>query len=993
VQRKLISDALLCVTLFATMAAHYHRAPAPSAQAAAYGALPLSFEPNVGQTAAGVDFLAHGSGYTLALTAGTAALGLRRGTTAPTNAAPSAAVAAGLQLQLGLVGANPQAPGSGEAPLPGTVNYFLGNDSAAWRTGISTYARVRYREVYPGVDVVYYGEQGQLEYDFELAPGANPTQVRLDFARSTGVAVDGQGGLLVQLAGGAVRQERPQLYQEVDGERRAVGGTYLLEARGQVGIAVGAYDASRALVIDPVLVYATYLGGSSGGVLGGDVGRGVAVDGAGNAYVTGFTASADFPTQAPLQAGLGGSGATNAFAAKLNPAGNALVYATYLGGSGGVFGDEGKGIAVDGAGNAYVTVNTRSADFPTTAGAFQTSLGSVHGNAFVAELNPAGNALVYSTYLGGSGNSRQGNGDAGSGIAVDGAGNAYVTGFTDSADFPTQAPLQAGLGGSGATNAFVAELNPAGSALVYSTYLGGSGGVFVDEGTGIAVDGAGNAYVTGNTRSADFPTTVGAFQTSLGNEIGNAFVAKLNPAGSALVYSTYLGGSGNSRQGNGDAGAGIAVDGAGNAYVTGHTGSPDFPTKNPLQAALGGQVLDNAFVAKLNAAGSALVYSTYLGGSRQDVGRGIAVDGAGNAYVTGDTGSPDFPTQAPLQAALGSVHIINNGNAFVAKLNAAGSAFVYSTYVGGGGDAGRGIAVDGAGNAYVTGTTDSADFPTKNPLQGALGGSGATNTFVAKIAGDGATSSASGLQPGPGTGRPAAAPVAPSALTATVQDASSLQLAWTLPADADGAIIDDASGHAVATTSRGQTSYTVQGLTPGSYVCFIAYAFNAAGSSGWSNWACATLLPASSFASGITAGPDGNLWFTEPHGNRIGRITPAGEVTEYSDGISANSHPVGITAGPDGNLWFTEPNGNRIGRITPAGVVTEFSRGITSNSAPYGITAGPDGNLWFTERNGNRIGRITPAGAVTEFSIGITPNSTPYDIAAGPDGNLWFLER
>ena len=575
------------------------------------------------------------------------------------------------------------------------------------------------------------------------------------------------GGVRVQLAGGAVRQERPELYQVVGGRRRWVAGAYRMGPSGKVSFAVGAYDARRPLVVDPVLVYSTHLGGS-----GGDQGNGIAVDGGGNAYVTGSTFSADFPTKNPLQA------------------------------------------AKHGAANGRST-------------------------AFVAKLNGAGSALVYATYLGGSGD------DVGTGIAVDGAGNVYVTGSTTSPDFPTKSPLQAALGGSGSgfSNAFVAKLNPTGSALVYSTYLGGSGSALVnstslgsDEGHGIAVDGMGNAYVTGYTYSADFPTE-SPLQATLGGR-QNAFVAKLNAAGSALVYSTYLGGSGNF-----DGGHGIAVDGAGNAYVIGNTDSVDFPTKNPLQATLGGSG-GNVFVAKLNTAGSALVYSTYLGGSSffGDVGTGIAVDGAGNAYVTGLASSTDFPTKNPLQAALGGRGATN---AFVAKLNAAGSALVYSTYLGGSGrpigDKGKGITVDEAGNAYVTGDTNSADFPTKNPLQAATGGSGGlfSTAFVAKIAGG-----AGGPQPGAGTAQPAVAPAAPGTLTATVEDTTTVQLAWMPDPTAAGTVIDDASGDIIATTSSGQTSYTVQGLTPGSYVCFIAYAFNAAGTSGWSNWACATLPPA-----------------------------------------------------------------------------------------------------------------------------------------------------
>jgi hypothetical protein len=409
-------------------------------------------------------------------------------------------------------------------------------------------------------------------------------------------------------------------------------------------------------VIDPVLVYSTYLGGSSS-----DSGISIAVDSAGNAYVTGETSSPDFPTEIPLQPVCRGFfNCGDVFVAKLNAAGTALVYSTFLGGSGSG-GEDGGGIAVDSAGNAYVSGSTRSTDFPTV-NPLQPGFGGGNcfgipcADAFVAKLNAAGSALVYSTYLGGSREDGFSPGVFSSGgIAVDSAGNAYITGRTDSTDFPTANPLQPAKRGS--EDAFVAKLNAAGSALVYSTYLGGSRGA---RGSSIATDQAGNAYVTGETSSADFPTK-NPLQPALGGDV-DAFVAKLNPAGTALVYSTYLGGSVGAE--TGDEAYGIAVDSDGNAYVTGATSSPDFPTKNPLQPALSGE--SDAFMAKLNPAGSALVYSTYLGGSafnKAEFGLGIAADSAGNAYVTGLTELPDFPTSNPLQPALGG-----DFDAFVAKI-------------------------------------------------------------------------------------------------------------------------------------------------------------------------------------------------------------------------------------------------------------------------------------------------------------------------------------
>jgi hypothetical protein len=696
---------------------------------AAYGQIPLSFEANHGQTDPQVQYLARGQGYALFLTETEAVLTLQK------PAATSASSAAGAVLRLQLIGANAAPPVQGLDPLAGTDNYFVGNDPAQWHTAIPTYGRVAYAGVYPGIDLVYYGNQQQLEYDFTIAPGADPGLIRLHVDGAQNLALDSQGDLVLHTAGGDVVEHAPVLYQQGAGGRQPIAGWFVPEGGDQVGFAVGAYDRSRPLIIDPTLSYSTYLGGS-----GHTVGTAIAVDAAGNAYVTGDTSSTNFPTTpGAFQTTLGGGGfTTNAFVTKLNATGTALVYSTYLGGSGlSEFGDRGTGIAVDAAGNAYVTGLTESSSFPTTPGAFQTHLGgSGAENAFVTKLNTSGTALVYSTYLGGN------TGDEGFGIAVDASGNAYVTGQTNSRNFPTTpGAFQATYAGSGDTKAFVTKLNPAGTALVYSTYLGGSGAAGSgDSGAGIAVDAAGNAYIAGSTYSSDFPTTPGTFQAS-NRGFPNAFVTELNAAGTALVYSTYLGGS------RSDFGTAIAVDTASNVYVTGFTQSSDFPTTpGAFQTTLGGggdlNGDTNAFVTKLNATGTALVYSTYLGGSvsnpfyNGDLGLGIAVDGSGDAYVTGSTRSSNFPTTpGAFQTQLGGL----DGNAFVTKLNATGTALVYSTYLGGSGgagfgDVGTGIAVDAAGNAYVTGSTGSANFPTTpGAFQATLGG-GTTDAFVAKFA-------------------------------------------------------------------------------------------------------------------------------------------------------------------------------------------------------------------------------------------------------------------
>jgi plastocyanin len=670
---------------------------------ASYGKLPLHFESNQGQTDERVKFLARGSGYGLFLTSTESVLVLRKAEAgrpregvARREAATKKLSSPPEVLRMKLLGADPRPAIEGREELPGKSHYFIGNDPQKWRTDVTQYARVEYKDVYPGVSLTYYGNQGQLEYDFVVSPGGDPRRIRLGIEGAEEIHVDAEGNLVLSLPGGEVVEKAPFVYQEVDGARKAVEGRFVLRGRGEVGFEVGAYEADRPLVLDPVLAYSTYLGGTQF-----DEGLGIAVDASGSAYVTGRTVSTDFPTANPLQAASGGG--FDAFVTKLNAAGSALAYSTYLGGSNG---DVGQAIAVDPSGNAYVAGFTYSTDFPTV-NPLQATFGGGQDDAFVAKLNPAGSALLYSTYLGGSGD------DEAYAIALDASQNAYVTGRTYSTNFPTASPFQATYGG--VTDAFVAKLNTAGTALVYSTYLGGSN---TDEAYGIAVDASGSAFVTGWTQSLNFPTA-NPLQAYTGG--ADAFVAKLNTAGSALLYSTYLGGTLN------DYGEAIAVDASGNAYVTGLTNSTNFPTANPLQAT-NLATYYTAFVTKVNTTGSALVYSTYLGGNIDDHGAGLSVDASGNAYVTGQTSSTNFPTASPLQAANGG----GVADAFVAKVNAAGSALIFSTYLGGSGDdRGFGIAVDRSGNSYVTGRTLSTNFPTANPFQTTYGGN--TDAFVAKI--------------------------------------------------------------------------------------------------------------------------------------------------------------------------------------------------------------------------------------------------------------------
>jgi hypothetical protein len=701
----------------------------------AYANLPLSFEANRGQTDQQVKFISRGNGYTLFLTPSEAVIqfriadfGLRIDSLKSEIRNLKSQI---IKMRFVAANANPSVVGLEQ--LSGKVNYIFGTDPTKWRTGVASYAKVKYENVYPGVDLVYYGNQQQLEYDFVVAPGADPNTIALEFAGADKLELDADGNLLLDTAGGQIRQHKPTVYQDVTGIRQEIPGGYVLleqhtdhasRITHQVGFHVESYDPTRPLIIDPVLVYSTYLGGSgyeNNRTIGSARG-GIAVDADGNVYVTGRTESRDFPTASAFQpTNKGGFFNADVFVAKFNPAGSALVYSTYLGGS---KDEEGRDIAVDADGNAYVTGATglNSSDFPTTPGAFKTRDGGV----FVTKLSPTG-ALVYSAHFGGF------LGAEGNDIAVDMAGNAYVTGETFSDDFPIT-PGTAFQTVKRFNDAFVTVLNATGSGLRYSTYLGGSR---TEEGVAIAVDTSGNAYVTGTTNSSDLPTA-NPLQRAFGGGFDDAFVAKLNPLapGSAsLVYSTYLGGNGS------DQGRDIAVDGAGNAYVTGETSSSNFPVMSALQPTFGGTVPQaDAFVTKLSAAGSTLVYSTYLGGESNDEGNDIAVDGAGNAYVIGTTFSLDFPIVNPFLSR-SQRQSLDSNDAFVTKLNAAGSGLIYSSLLGGDGhvhETGLGIAVDAGGNAYVTGQTDSTDFPTVNPLQPAIGGScqpgPCPDAFVAKIA-------------------------------------------------------------------------------------------------------------------------------------------------------------------------------------------------------------------------------------------------------------------
>ncbi len=726
--------AIIAVSLFVLSPAHRRSAsrsgaaasvvsqPGPPAPAARlrvqtnYASLPLAFEQNQGQTDAQVKYMARGDGYILFLTGDDAVFSLqsasknsasitRRGA-APTKnherRAPANDSAAVVRMQL--AGGNPGAKVSASDLLPGKSNYFLGSDPRKWHSDVPHYARVSYQDVYPGVNLAFHGAQRQTEFDFVVAPGANPAPIAFRFTGAQGIKTDDSGNLVLSSAAGNVQLHKPVAYQEQNGVRQAVDARFVLKTDKQVTFALGNYDRSRELVIDPSVTYAysTYLGGS-----GADEGQGIAFDGSGNAYVTGQTASPNFPGFSSTNKL---KGTANAFVTKLTPSGT-LGYSTYVGGSAS---DSGNAIAVDStSGSAFVAGGTTSTDFPTVL-PFQSTLGG-GSDAFAFELLSNG-TLSYSTYLGGSGD------DIGLGIALNQTTRSYaVVGKTASSNFPTHNALQAALNGT--SNGFV-SLWDSTKARVYSTYLGGGTG---DSVFGVALDSSDNAFVTGQTFSTSFPTK-NPFQSTCGScssGNSNAFVTVINAAGSAYVYSSFLGGSGL------DIGDGIAVDSNGNAYVAGTTTSSAFPTTTvALQTVYGGST--DGFITEVNQQGSAMVYSTYLGGTGFDAAASIAVDNSGNAYVTGQTSSSTFPTVGATQSAL------KGGNdAFVSEINSSGTALVFSTYLGGsldeddGGNFGA-LAVENSGaNIYVTGNTASADFPTTtSPLQAA--NAGGNDAFVVK---------------------------------------------------------------------------------------------------------------------------------------------------------------------------------------------------------------------------------------------------------------------
>ncbi|HLK48612.1 MAG TPA: SBBP repeat-containing protein [Bryobacteraceae bacterium] len=632
----------------------------------ASGSLPIAFEVNRGQAPAEFGFVSRSEHYAVSLSAARVewASGKSRVTAV-------------------LEGARPDASGAAESPLPGVVNYVRGGNPSKWLLDIPTYRQARYRGVYPGIDVLYYGKEGRMEYDFLVAAGANPNLIRMRYRGARRMRLSSAGDLLLETASGTIQQQKPVAYQERGGQRRPVAARYIVDG-STVRLAVAHYDRAQPLVIDPPLSWATYSSFHSSTT---DVAA-VATDPAGNVYISGYAIS-------PL-------GDADCVVAQLNPTGTTVLYRTVLAGSGD---DAGYAIAPDAFGNVYVTGQTDSSDFPNTNPG--QSLGGMGIDAFAAKLDHTGK-LVYSTYLGGSQT------EVGYALAVDMSGNLYVAGGTQSSDFPrTGNAFQNTI--AGGIDAFVSVFDPNGS-LLYSTFFGGSAD---DIAYGIIVDPAYNVYLTGTTTSTNFPVTSAAFQPHSGGGI-DGFVTKLAPFGGPL-YSTYIGGSGD------DSPAAIAVDGAGAAYVAGATSSSNFPTKSPFQGVFYGK--KDIFAFKMNAAGSQLVYSTYVGGSGTDTAGGVALDANGNLYIAGHSDSEDFPTvNAFAPSRKGAV------NGVVTALGPAGNTLNFSTYLGGSNqDSANGIALNCTTGLSIAGNTASLDFPVTAGVMQSTFGLNEQDGFVASI--------------------------------------------------------------------------------------------------------------------------------------------------------------------------------------------------------------------------------------------------------------------
>ncbi len=893
--RRAIASAC---TIAATCAA-FAVTPGTSPKVAAdYGRLPLSFVVNQGQSAPQVRFAASGQGYQVILTSSEAVLGLSR----PGRGGDKSAASIGDSFKLDLPGSKAGIAPTGEKQLPGKANFFLGNDPAKWHADIPTYSRVRYAEVYPGIDLVYYGNQRQLEFDFVVAAHARPEQIRLHLSGARRMRIDAAGNLEVVGRHGQMAFHKPVLYQERDGKRESVDGAFLL-AGGNVSFRVGDYDPELPLIIDPVLAYATYLGGSCTQNIS-DIAYALAVDTSGNAYVAGMAGSIDFPvTSGALQTAIGTqtigglnlNAQSNAFITKLNASGTALLYSTYLGGGGGRS-DWATAIALDASGNAYVTGQANSANFPVTTGAFQTSPRTQNSNsAFVAKLDPSGSALIYSTYLGGSLATTS---DA---IAVNANGNVYVAGYSDSSDHPVSSGAYQSTNHttiSLGSNVFVTEFSADGSSLVYSTYIGGSRS---DNAKTLALDAQGNAYVAGAATSSDYPVTSGAYQTAkLSTRTGSltGFISKLSANGDSLLYSTFLGGS------SGDSVNAIALDNLNNVYATGVANSSDFPVSS---AAYQSQFSSGSgFIAKLNPSATDLVYSTFLHGTHGGFATpaGIALDGSTNVYVAGSFYGDDLPVTS------GAVQSVNNaynggGDAgFLAEIDSSGSSLLYATYFAGSFiDNANAVALDAAGSVYLAGQSASSDLPvTSGAFQTKNNGAARYlfNAFVAKINIPSLLmATRTNLTPNPNPSTVGSSVT----FTATVSAASGTP-AGTVAFTVDGSIASDET-----LDSSGQATYSTTSLSTGTHTVAAAYAGSSTFAASASSPLTETVNPLTSPAMSWTPSPSSITYPTALVAGQLNAQAMNGSTNVSNDG--AFVYYLNSVGGTEASVGTVLPGGSQ----------------------------------------------------------------------------------
>jgi hypothetical protein len=905
--------------------------------------LPLAFEANRNQAARDVLFLSRGRGYYVEFGRSAATLKLKTPQGRQANVKMSFADARPERIE-------------GTERLPGVVNYYLGEDRSRWIRGVPTFERVHYKRVYDGVDAVFYGRQGKLEYDLEVAPGADPSQIRLSFEGTDSLNIE-DGELVIQTAAGAIRQHRPEVYQMIGGSKRAVAGEYSLLARNEVAFRIGPYDRERALTIDPVLSYSTYAGGA-----GDDRGNGVAVDSAGNAYIVGQT-DTGFPD-------------TNAFVQKVNAPGTAILYTSYLGSN---CNDDGRGIAVDGNGNAYVTGLLTLRD----------QWGFCNNKeAYVSKVDPTG-AQVYATYFGG-------NDDHGNAIAVDAAGNAWVTGQTNG-NFPVTNGSTGGFPG----DAFILELDGAGKNILYATYIGGGS---IDAGNAIAVDHNGKVYIAGWMQSCDFPV-INGFQANCASGGVDGFLAVVNPTTNQYLYTTYIGGS------DGDAAYALAVDKNGYVYVTGDTTSDNFfftpgacdvtcgtdGMCNPTWDGHAFQNMSDGWVIKIDPAKSgigSLMYSTYFGGSGVDRPHAIAVDSTGNAYIAGETmngAGMGFPILNAFQPAFGG-----NYDGFIAVLNPTGTGLLWSSYLGGAAyDTILGIALDTSANVYVTGYTGSTNFPIKNAIQAANGGS--YDAFLAKV-GNGQTASAL-----------AGVTVNPASVTGGSPSTGTVTL--TAPAPAAGATVTLASNNAAAvvpasvTVAAGATSgtFTVNTTAPTATVTATLTATYA----GVSKTTALTVNPAATLSTMsmnpaavvgganstgtvtlTSAAPTGGLAVTLSSSNTAAAVVPASVlVAAGATTATFTTMTASVTASTAVTITATCSGGSKTAALTvnaalasvslnPATVVAgQTSTGTVTLGAPA-----PAGGAVVTLASSNTGAAKVPASVTV--AAGATTGS--FAVTAGP---------